>query len=188
MQRSQSRRRGLKHHKERMGSSEEGVQKEGRQEHVALPWWLMQRQGSVGMVGSKVIAISRWRQPHRLKVLHLDRFFLPFGPAKCRPHLVTRLHQPHWHPAVAFRSEHQRLPAVERECTEAVQANETADAKVVRGGGGHALASCCTYTAAYCSDEYHSFLHLGVRLGEMDSQNSKTFVCEVYALHVVKKT
>ena len=128
-------RRGPKHHKDRMGSGKEGAHKEGRQQHVARSWWLMQRQGSVGMVGSKVIAISRWRQPHRLKVLHLDRFFLPFGPAKCRPHLVTRLHQPHWHPAVAFRPEHQRLPAVERVRGQTVQTHEAADAQV-RGGGG----------------------------------------------------
>ena len=124
-------RRGPKHHKERMGSSEEGAHKEGRQQHVSRSWWLMQRQGSVGMVGSKVIAIGRRRQPHRLKILHLDRFFLPLGPTKRRPHLVTRLHQPHWHTAVHFRPEHQRLPTVERERAHAVQPNETADAQVM---------------------------------------------------------
>ena len=42
MQRSEGKKSGLKHHKERMGSSEEGLQKEGQNEHVARSWCLMQ--------------------------------------------------------------------------------------------------------------------------------------------------
>ena len=155
-------RRGPKHHKERMCSSEEGAHKEGRQQHVARSWWLMQHQGSVGMVGSKVIAISRWRQPHRLKIFNLDRFFLPRGPTKCRPHLVTPLHQPHWHPAVAFRSEHQRLPAVERKRAQTVQPNKTADAQVMRGGRGQGLQAGSSVTGCQVRDETGNLNHMGM--------------------------
>lgn len=88
----------------------------------------------------------RGRLSHPLQIIHLDRLFHSPPPPQRRPDLSPGLHQPHCHSAVHFRSEHQRLPAVERVGRQAVQTNEKPDAQVIRGGSRHGLDGGCTVT------------------------------------------
>ncbi len=68
---------------------------------------------------------------HRLQVLHFDRSFNSLAPTKSCSHRIAHFHQPHWHSAIVFWPEYQRLAAVEHVRAQAVQTDESADAQVL---------------------------------------------------------